>query len=457
MRYKPFGLFIFITILLSSGCSLITATKPGKVSPGFTSNIDTTLSPTDEAAVLECLGRGRPDLALQAPQEVFRTPGGVRLQSAALAMQGRYEEAHAALSEAWSIFHAFPESWDQEKRIPALGKICEDMIWLSISRGDYHSAQEWLANLTKFCAQEENALAELWTRLAEKDDSQLVIPDKGCVLPLIGTPFPRIKVLVNGRQSNFLLDTGAGMTVVSASRAKAWGLPILNLKDSVRGMGSISIHYTIIDNLQMGDVSLTNIPALVIEDKDLTFNALGVFKLIDIPGIIGMPVLARMRFSMDFPNHQITFSPSSKTVPEGGTELVYWRNQMFVPITFAELGRRVFFVDTGANRSSLSYRLAQNLPDSIKIDRGSRSHAIGAGGSMVMGGIYSPAWLALGTMKLEELGLDLESASREQGDEIIKRDGILGVDILQCFRFTVDVPARRFWLELPAVEKVRRR
>jgi hypothetical protein len=116
------------------------------------------------------------------------------------------------------------------------------------------------------------------------------------------------------------------------------------------------------------------------------------------------------------------------------------------------MGRLNFFVDTGANRSSLSFDAAKLIPATANVNRGSRDLAQGAGGSMRMAGEYLPKWMAIDGMRMEGLGLDLESRAREHEDDLLNRDGTLGMDILQCYRVTLDIPARFMSLELPPKE-----
>ena len=68
---------------------------------------------------------------------------------------------------------------------------------------------------------------------------------------------------------------------------------------------------------------------------------------------------------------------------------------------------------------------------------------------MRMAGVYLPRWMAIDGMRMEGLGLDLESRTREHEDDLLNRDGTLGMDILQCYRVTFDIPSRFMSLELP--------
>ena len=430
---------VIFTLLLALACSLIKAPRPQHIVPNYTPEIAQSEPLATQEQVFSMLSRGQAAEVLAAPPELLKDVAGARMRGAALTMLGDYDAAEKALLEARTMSSDANVS----------GQICEDLVWIALAKYNYGQAARWHAEQVTLCDIKANPLMHLWSRLAITGDSTLTMPESPVVLPVTGRPFPRAQIKVNGKKTNFIFDTGAGMTAIKASLAKELKLPVISLPDTAHGLGKIIVRYTIIDKIELGDAVFTNIPAVVIDDKDLTFTIMGIFKLIDIPGIIGMPMLAQMRVTLDMPAHKIILEKPGGKVDGAKTELVFWHSQLYVPVYLAEMGRLNFFVDTGANRSSLSFDSAKLIPSTAKVDRGSRDLAQGAGGSMRMAGVYLPRWMALDGMRMEGLGLDLESRAREHEDDLLNRDGTLGMDILQCYRVTFDIPSRFMSLELP--------
>ena len=431
--------FTIFILILALGCSLIRAPRPQRIVPNYTPEVAPAESLTTQEEVFSALSRGRAAEVIAAPPELLKDVAGARMRGAALAMLGDYDAAEKALMEARAM------SGDNN----VSGQICEDLVWIALAKYNYGQAARWHAEQITLCDIKANPLMHLWSRLAISGDSTLTLPDSPVVLPTTGRPFPRAQIKVNGRKTNFIFDTGAGMTAISASLAKELKLPVISLPDTAHGLGKITVRYTIIDKMELGEAVFTNIPAVVIDDKDLTFTILGIFKLIDVPGIVGLPLLAQMRVTMDMPAKQIILEKSTGRVDSSPTQILFWHSQLYLSVYLAEMGRLNFFVDTGANRSSISFDSAKLIPSTAKVDRGSRDLAQGAGGSMRMAGVYLPRWMAIDGMRMEGLGLDLESSTREHEDDLLNRDGTLGMDILQCYRVTFDIPSRFMSLELP--------
>jgi hypothetical protein len=428
-----------LTVFLALGCTIIRAPRPQHIAPNYTPEVASAEPLTTQEEVFSALSRGRAAEVIAAPPELLKDVAGARMRGAALAMLGEYDAAEKALLEARTM------SGDAN----VSGQICEDLVWIALAKYNYGQAARWHAEQITLCDIKANPLMHLWSRLAISGDSTLTMPENPVVLPITGRPFPRAQIRVNGKKTNFIFDTGAGMTAISASLAKSLNLPVISLPDTAHGLGKITVRYTIIDKMELGDEVFTNIPAVVIDDKDLTFTILGIFKLIDVPGIVGLPLLAQMRVTLDMPAKQIVLEKSTAKVDSSPTQILFWHSQLYAPVYLAEMGRLNFFVDTGANRSSISFDSAKLIPSTAKVDRGSRDLAQGAGGSMRMAGVYLPKWMAIDGMRMEGLGLDLESRTREHEDDLLNRDGTLGMDILQCYRVTFDIPSRFMSLELP--------
>jgi len=97
-------------------------------------------------------------------------------------------------------------------------------------------------------------------------------------VPLAGDGHFWLRALVNGRPVNFLVDTGATLTAVSAETAAATGLEPRNVALPVRmqtANGSVAAHLTTIDELRFGNVAARGLDAVIAPNLGPT-NVLGM-------------------------------------------------------------------------------------------------------------------------------------------------------------------------------------
>lgn len=119
-------------------------------------------------------------------------------------------------------------------------------------------------------------------RIAAEDKPLLVIP-----------------TVVDGQGPfDFVLDTGASHLVIDAALATQLELPHLDEEPEARGAGGpVAATYTHLSSLSVGDATLSDTPALIM---DLSTIAATVGTKLE--GIIGYPFLARHVVTIDYPN-----------------------------------------------------------------------------------------------------------------------------------------------------------
>jgi aspartyl protease family protein len=84
---------------------------------------------------------------------------------------------------------------------------------------------------------------------------------------------------LNGRQIDALVDTGATLVAINSSTARRIGISLnpADFKHQVStANGSIKAASVTIDNLQIGRISLDNVQAVVLDDKALQTNLIGM-------------------------------------------------------------------------------------------------------------------------------------------------------------------------------------
>jgi aspartyl protease family protein len=89
----------------------------------------------------------------------------------------------------------------------------------------------------------------------------------------------RVDARVDGRHIDFLVDTGASLVIVSETDAAAIGIrPMLRDYTAVvsTANGKIKAAPTKLDRIEIGDITVFDVPALVLPDEALAQNLLGV-------------------------------------------------------------------------------------------------------------------------------------------------------------------------------------
>jgi clan AA aspartic protease (TIGR02281 family) len=112
-----------------------------------------------------------------------------------------------------------------------------------------------------------------------------------------------VEATINGITGNFVLDTGANMTVISTSQAERFGLSRQagsRLGFAAQRMGGISgnARQAAIDSLAIGTMTIRQ-RGVIIADLDQLLGALGEASGSEVAGVIGQDVLGEHRAIID--------------------------------------------------------------------------------------------------------------------------------------------------------------
>lgn len=156
-----------------------------------------------------------------------------------------------------------------------------------------------------------------------------------------------------------IVDTGAEVTILNIARVKLGGLRPAGATESLYGdmVGRVPVQFVALDSLKLGDLTL----------KDLTIGKTNQgprSKLEAIDFLIGMDVLSKMRFSLDFEQSALIIWPGTTkppaptpeferitlplTKPAGAGPL-----RPFVTATINQKFPATFLIDTGADAPML--------------------------------------------------------------------------------------------------------
>jgi hypothetical protein len=123
---------------------------------------------------------------------------------------------------------------------------------------------------------------------------QLAKPDKPLIL---------LETMINGRGPYwFVLDTGAGLTMISPELAKKLDIKRDAAKKGVGAGGSVEVNFGAVQSLAVGE---TRLEGLKVGIMDLT--GIGTAIETEIDGIIGYNFPKKFRVSIDYPKQTVTF------------------------------------------------------------------------------------------------------------------------------------------------------
>ena len=112
-----------------------------------------------------------------------------------------------------------------------------------------------------------------------------------------------LAVRLNGRGPfRFLLDTGSTHTAVSARTAEAIGAPVVAKAEMGSVAGSREMLVVQVNSLQVGPVTISALLASVIELGEVSGGS-------TIDGVIGQDALGSLRYTIDFRQRRVVWSP----------------------------------------------------------------------------------------------------------------------------------------------------
>lgn len=256
---------------------------------------------------------------------------------------------------------------------------------------------------------------------------------------------PRAQVAINGQLQEAVLDTGANLSVVSASTAARLGLRMLG----EAGVGSssrqvVATKVAVADRLELAGLVLENVAFLVLDDDQLEMPVPGGYR---IDAIIGFPVFRAMQ--------RVRFGHDGFLRPEPGpgdagapANLALAGSDLFVEARVGGI-EVPLHLDSGGSASSLSPRFAQAHPQVLQGLAESRQRLAGAGGATELAiANWRDARIEIGgrTTVLAQLPVAL----RDSDDVRVHTQGVLGWDVLGAFdAWTVDFQHMRLELGAP--------
>ncbi len=255
---------------------------------------------------------------------------------------------------------------------------------------------------------------------------------------------PYITVKINGRDANFVIDTGSGFTVISKEAAKRFKIPEIargGHSQGVGGSGKFPIIYGLLNTLQLGEIKVKSVPCFIRPfhaPKDETTN-------LEADGFIGLSVLARFLTELDYKNNVMRLSqdsdqPMIATSPEMTVVPFRTTQNGLISIETELDGKNLInaILDSGASSTVISTHAVERLNLREQIIKGQTVRVVGAGGisdNVELLFIKNCRVADLRQDNLRALVLDFSAINETSGFE---QSGILGGDFMRHFSITIN-------------------
>ena len=244
-----------------------------------------------------------------------------------------------------------------------------------------------------------------------------------------------LPVEVGGTKMDFVFDTGANLSTITASTASRLGLNIIEADVSVGSSSDIKVNSKlgVAPELKLGNITLRNVVFLVLDDKSLFFPQANY----QINGIIGFPIIEAIG--------SVTISRDDVLTTnrvEGSTSEPNMALEELKPLVQATIGgvKMIFLLDSGAVSSTFYPAFFKAREKEIVKNATRRKIRLGgAGGSkevqayfvkdleMIIGG--KTARLAKAEVITEAINDDSREFYGNLGQDIIKQFDKMTVDL----------------------------
>jgi predicted aspartyl protease len=302
---------------------------------------------------------------------------------------------------------------------------------------------------------DENELAELRQHiqldkaLLGRSVMVLASPYKTTSIPLINlinsathTLHYGVEATLGSTKLRLVLDTGASGILIPRWAAERAGVTQL-AGSTFSGFGDNSKlsggYHGLVDRVRIGDVELRD--ALIsVSSQDSIGTA---------DGLIGTNVFAEFLVTLDFTGRQVRLEPLPGYSPgqnelhdravlpqmQHFTRVFRFGHLLLVPTRVSDSREVLFVVDTGADRTLISYDMAAEVS---KVNPDDRMHLSGINGQVA--DLYQTGnlFLQFAGFRQKSLGMtsvDMWRHSRSIGTEV---SGFLGLPLLSLFTLTID-------------------
>ena len=261
-----------------------------------------------------------------------------------------------------------------------------------------------------------------------------------------GQPLVLLPVQVNSQGPfDFILDTGAGTSLLSSELASQLGVKVIGSKEGQSAGGKVSVSLAKVGSLAVGQTKLNDVDVGIV---DLSHIGKTIGAKID--GDLGYNFLKHFRITLDYSNCEIHFDDPKRIESfdrSAQTEVTMHLANPAKPLILVEVyangrGPFQFAVDTGTSTTAITPELAKKL--------GVESSPIGpvtTGGAHVNVTAGLLQSFQLGGAKIGKMTVVVADFFAMLSNAIgAKLDGIVGYNFLRNYKVVIDYPGETFSL-----------
>jgi predicted aspartyl protease len=259
----------------------------------------------------------------------------------------------------------------------------------------------------------------------------------GAAQPLILLP-----IHVNDRGPfDFILDTGAGTSLLSTGLAKRLEVKVVGSKEGHSAGGNVSVFLGKVDSLAVGEIKLSDVDVGIVDLSQIA-KTIGA----NIDGDLGYNFLKHFRITIDYGDCQIRLDDPKRV------ESLSRSAQTEVPIRLAAPAKPLILVDVHANGSgpfqfavdtgTSTTAITPDLAKALAVESSPVGPAT-AGSAQVDVTAGSLQSFQLGGARVDNLPVIVanffEMLSQAVG---VRLDGIVGYNFLRNYKVVIDYPGQ---------------
>ncbi len=259
-------------------------------------------------------------------------------------------------------------------------------------------------------------------------------------------PVILVPVGVNDRGPfDFILDTGAGTSLLSSELAKELGIKIVASKEGQGAGGKISVSLAKVDSMAIGEMRLENVDVGIVDLAQIG-GAVGA----KIDGDVGFNFLKHFRVTIDYRNSMIRLDDPKRVESFAGgakTEVPIRLANPAKPLILVHVhanGRGPFqmAIDTGTSTSAITRELAKELGLVAR-----EIPPVTGGGGQVQASAAELESFQLGGARIDQLPVVVADFFTMLNTAIgAKLDGIVGYNFLRHYKVVIDYPGEMLTL-----------
>src|SRR5438132_9458589 len=260
-------------------------------------------------------------------------------------------------------------------------------------------------------------------------------------------PLILLPVRVNDRGPfDFILDTGAGTSLLSSDLAKQLEAKVIGSKERQSAGGKVSVSLAKVDSLTVGETKLHDVDVGIVD-----LSQIGKTIGAKIDGDLGYNFLKHFRVTINYRDCEIRFDDPKRVESFGRgakTEVPIRLANPAKPLILIDVhanghGPFQFAIDTGTSTTAIAPELAQQLGL-----EGSPVGPLTTGGAQVNVTAGTLESFQVGRARIDDLVVVVADFFSMLSQAVGARlDGIVGYNFLRNFRVVIDYPGEKFRLE----------